>query len=103
MSPFAIVALILILARAIAELWLSRVNQRHVRACADEVPPAFRGIIDETTYRRSLAYTLAKSHFGDVIIVFDAAFLIGLLFTGVLPAVFRKLLTVFGTSVGSLP
>ena len=47
MSPFAIIALVLILARAIAELWLSRLNQRHVRAHANEVPPAFRGMIDE--------------------------------------------------------
>ena len=34
MSPFAIIALVLILARAIAELWLSRLNERHVRAHA---------------------------------------------------------------------
>ena len=102
MSLFAIVALVLILARAIAELWLSRLNQRHVRACADKVPPAFRGIIDETTYRRSIAYTLAKSHFGDVVIVFDAAFLIGLLFTGVLPWAFRKFMVDFGTSVWAM-
>ena len=102
MSLFAIVALVLILARAIAELWLSRLNQRHVRACADKVPPAFRGIIDETTYRRSIAYTLAKSHFGDVVIVFDAAFLIGLLFTGVLPSVFQKFMADFGTSVWAM-
>ena len=30
--PFAIIALVLILARAIAESWLSRLNQRYVRA-----------------------------------------------------------------------
>ena len=42
MSLFATLALVLILARAIAELWLSRLNERHVRAHADEVPPVFR-------------------------------------------------------------
>jgi hypothetical protein len=31
MPLFAILALVLILARAIAELWLSQLNQRHVR------------------------------------------------------------------------
>ena len=67
MSPFAIIALVLILARAIAELWLSRLNQRHVRAHADEVPPAFREMVDEPTYRRSVDYTLAKSRFGEVV------------------------------------
>ena len=78
MSPFAIIALVLILARAIAELWLSRLNQRHVRAHADEVPPAFREMVDEPTYRRSVDYTLAKSRFGDVVTLFDAVLLIGL-------------------------
>ena len=85
MSPFAIIALVLILARALAELWLSRLNQRHVRAHADQVPPAFREMVDEPTYRRSVDYTLAKSRFGEVVTLFDAVLLIGLLFSGVLP------------------
>ena len=54
MSTFAIIALVLILARAVSELWLSRLNQRHVRAHANEVPLAFREVVDETTYRRSI-------------------------------------------------
>jgi STE24 endopeptidase len=102
MSPFAIVALVLILAHAIAELWLNRLNQRHVRAYADEVPHAFRGIIDNATYRRSIDYTLAKSRFGEVMTAFDAAFLIGLLFTGVLPWAFGKFMADFGTSVWAM-
>src|SRR4030095_7128811 len=97
--PFAIIASVLILARASAELWLIRLNQRHVRAHADEVPPAFREIVDEPTYRRSIDYTLAKSRFGEVTTVFDAAFLIGLLFSGVLPWAFGKFTTAFDTSV----
>ena len=72
MHSFAIIALVLILARAVAELWLSRLNRRHVCAHTNEVPPAFRGIIDESTYRRSIDYTLAKSRFGNIVNVFDA-------------------------------
>ena len=64
--PFALIALVLILARGIAELLLSRLNQRHVRAHADEVPPAFREMVDGPTYRRSVNYTLAKSRFGEI-------------------------------------
>jgi hypothetical protein len=67
MPPFAIIALVLILARTTTELWLSRLNQRHVRAHANEAPAAFRGTIDETTYRRLVDYMLAKSRFGDVV------------------------------------
>src|SRR5207247_251341 len=90
MPPFVIIALVLILARAIAELWLSRLNQRHVCAHEDEVPPAFRGIIDEPTYRRSVDYTLAKSRFTDIANLFDAGLLIALLFSGVLPWAFER-------------
>jgi STE24 endopeptidase len=99
MSLFAIIALILILARTVTELWLSRLNQRHVRAHANEVPPAFRGMIDEATYRRSVDYTVAKSRFGDVVTLFDTALLIAILFSGVLPWAFGKFTAAFGTSV----
>jgi STE24 endopeptidase len=99
MSPFSIVALVLILARAMAELWLNRLNQRHVRTYADEVPPAFREMVDEPTYRRSVDYTLAKSRLGETVTLFDAVLLIGLLFSGVLPWAFEKFTGVFGRSV----
>src|SRR4029077_4390711 len=102
MQPFAIIALLLILARAIAELWLSRLNQRHVRAHANELPPAFRGIIDEATYRRSVDYTLAKSRFADITGVFDVVVLIVLLFSGVLPWVFGRFTASFGRSIWAM-
>jgi STE24 endopeptidase len=102
MLPFAVIALILILARAITELWLSRLNQRHVRAHANAMPRAFRGIIDETTYRRSVDYTLAKNRFGDIANVYDAVVLIAVLFSGVLPWAFRRFSTSFGTSVWAM-
>jgi Zn-dependent protease with chaperone function len=98
MPLFAIIALILIFARAIAELWLSRVNQRHVRAHANEVPPAFRGVMDEATYRRSVDYTLAKSRLGDIANVFDAFVLLTVLFSGVLPWAFGRISASAGTS-----
>lgn len=102
MPPFAIIALVLILARAVTELWLSRLNQRHVRARADEVPRAFRGMIDEATYRRSVDYTLAKSRFGDIAGMFDTVVLIALLFSGVLPWAFERFIASFGTSILAL-
>ena len=102
MSPFAIIALVLILARATAELWLSRLNQQHVRAHADEAPLAFREMIDGSTYRRSIDYTLAKSRFGDVVTAFDMALLIAILFSGVLPLAFGKFTATFGTSIWAM-
>src|SRR5947208_7180385 len=104
MSPFAVTALVLILARAITELWLSRLNQRHVRAHANEVPRAFGGMIDEATYCRSVDYTLAKNRFGDVAGMFDAVVLIAVLFSGVLPWAFGRFSASasFGTSIPAM-
>jgi STE24 endopeptidase len=96
------IVLLLILARAVAEFWLSRLNLRHVRAHAKELPLAFRGMIDEATYRRSIGYTLAKSRFGEVVTLFDAVLLIALLFSGVLPWAFETVTAAFGISVWAM-
>ena len=48
-------------------------------------------MVDEPTYRRSVDSTLAKSRFGEVVTLFDAVLLIGLLFSGVLPWAFGKI------------
>ena len=102
MPPVAIIALVLILAHSITELWLSRLNQRHVRAHANGVPPTFHEFIDETTYRRSVDYTLAKSRFGDIANLFDAVLLIAVLFSGVLPWAFGRFSQSFGTSIWTM-
>src|SRR5438477_12645861 len=98
MPPFAIIVFVLILARATAELSLSRLNQGYVRARANDVPPAFRAMIDEATYRRSVDYTLAKSRFGDVTSMFEAVVLIVVIFSGVLPWAFGRFSASFGSS-----
>ncbi|HWD92833.1 MAG TPA: M48 family metallopeptidase [Verrucomicrobiae bacterium] len=74
-----------ILARLGAEQWLSRLNRRHVLAHAGVVPEAFRGFVDEPTYKKSVEYTLAKSRFGDIEEIFSTAVLLIFLFSGVLP------------------
>lgn len=102
MPPFAVIGLLLVLARAAAKLWLSRLNQRHVQTHAKEVPSAFRGIIDEATYRRSVDYTLAKARFGNVVDVFDAVVLIAVLFSGLLPWAFASFSAGLGTSIWSM-
>jgi len=79
----------LILARLAAELWLARLNRRHVLAHASEIPPAFRRIIDEPTYKKSIAYTLAKSKFADMEDGYNMAVLIIFLFSGILPWAFH--------------
>jgi STE24 endopeptidase len=79
----------LILARLAAELWLASLNRRHVLAHAGEIPPAFRGIIDEPAYKKSVAYTLAKGRLGNIEDTCDTAVLLVVLFSGVLPWAFH--------------
>ena len=102
MQLVAIIALVLILARATTELWLSRLNQRYVLAHANDVPPEFREMIDEATYGRSVDYTLAKSRFGDVTSAFDTVLLLAVLFSGVLPWALRRFSASFDTSVWAM-
>jgi STE24 endopeptidase len=92
----------LILARLAAELWLSRLNRRHVLAHAGEIPPALRGIIDEPTYRKSVDYTLAKARFGNVEDTYSTAVLLIFLFSGVLPWAFRLFSHGFGQSAWAM-
>jgi STE24 endopeptidase len=102
MTWFGYVTLGLIGTRCLAQLWLGAVNRRHVLANAAKVPSAFRAIIDPATYARSVQYTLAKSRLDRVETVFDTLFLVIILFSGVLPAVFAILAGSLGTSASAM-
>ena len=75
----------LVVARWVASLWLSHLNRGSVLAHANEIPEAFVGIVDEPTYARSVAYTLAKSRFGQFVGSYGAIALLAVLFSGILP------------------
>jgi STE24 endopeptidase len=98
MNWVAVVAAVLILARWAAELWLSNLNRRHVLAHADAVPEAFRGIVDEATYKKSVAYTLAKARFGSIEETWGVIVLLVVLFSGALPFAFHFFEHHHGTS-----
>ena len=66
MEWFALLVLILILAKCGAELWLEHLNRRHVQAHAKEIPTALRVVMDPPTYAKSVDYTLAKGRLSRV-------------------------------------
>ena len=76
---------VLILAKWLMQLWLNRLNRRHVKAHADRVPEAFRETMDEATYTKSVDYTLARNAFSAFSISWHFILLIVVLFSGVLP------------------
>lgn len=94
----ALAAVVLIFARLAAELWLAALNRRHVQAHAGEVPPAFREIIDEATYKKSVQYTLAKARFGNIEDIYNTAVLLAVVFSGILPWAFHFFANHLGAS-----
>jgi len=102
MNWVAVIAIALIIARWAAELWLSNLNRRHVLAHADAVPEVFRGVVDEATYKKSVAYTLAKSRLGSIEETYGVIVLLAVLFSGVLPLAFHFFAEHHGTGAWSM-
>jgi STE24 endopeptidase len=88
----------LIILKWAAQIWLERLNLKHVRAHAGAVPEAFKGIVDEATYRKSVEYTLAKGKFDQIETSYHVLILLLILFSSVLPWAFNLFARSFGTS-----
>jgi STE24 endopeptidase len=84
-SIFGYTCLGLILSRCGAQLWLEKLNQDHVKKHAAGVPPDFAGFMDDGTYSKSVEYTLARSRFHCLSLVWDTLWLCLALFSGALP------------------
>jgi STE24 endopeptidase len=90
---------ILIFAKWAAQIWLERLNRRNVLAHAGAVPEAFKSVVDEATYRKSVQYTLANSGLRQFELTYDSIILAGVLLSGVLPWAFKA----FTQSLGARP
>ena len=96
------IVLLLLMARWAAQLWLGRLNRRHVLAHAGAVPEAFKGAMDEATYARSVQYTLARGQLDQIEGTWDLAVLLAVLFSGVLPWGFQACTRALGSSAWAL-
>jgi STE24 endopeptidase len=92
----------LILVRLMVELGLAWLNQRQVRAHAASVPEVFREFMDGATYQKAVAYTLARSRWGQVVDVYDTTWLGLVLFSGILPWGFARFTQAWGDSAWSV-
>lgn len=77
--------LALILAKLGVQLWLEHLNQQRAKATRGKVPEPLRDVIDLPTFEKSAEYTLAKSRFDQLELLFGTAILLLALFSGVLP------------------
>lgn len=101
-SVFAIITTVLITLRWATELWLDRLNERHVRFHANELPEGLKQFLDPATYAKSVQYTLARSQLGRWEDTYHATFLLIVLFCGVLPWLFDRFSAWLGASVWSM-
>lgn len=95
-------AAILILARWLAELWLAHLNRRHVLAHANAVPEPLKATVDESTFAKSVQYTLARNRFSQFADGWNTFILLVLLFSGVLPWAFTVFQLHTGTSAWAM-
>jgi STE24 endopeptidase len=101
-SIVALVVLLLVIARWGAQLWLEQLNRRHVLAHAGAVPEAFRGVMDEATYARSVRYTLAKGRLDQIAGTWSSVVLLAVLFSGLLPWGFEAFTRGLGSSAWAM-
>lgn len=85
--------------KTVMELVLNFLNRSEVLVNKNNVPEVFRGIIDQSTYDRSVEYTLAKNRFSFIETIYDALILALIILSGFLPWVFYGLENILGTSL----
>jgi STE24 endopeptidase len=93
------IAIVLLVMKWLAQLWLERLNEKEVIANSSGVPEAFQETIDEPTYRKAVEYTLAKGKFSRVELTYGTAALVLVLVSGVLPISYRWFVDHFGSSI----
>ena len=96
MTTILIAFVFLLLLKLLTALFLDLINLRYARAQRAAVPDAFQDFIDTETYRKSIDYTTAKTRFGMVTEVYDAAVLVAVVLSGILPVLYAKLSNLLG-------
>ena len=89
----------LVVAKCAAQLWLDHLNRHHVLAHAEGVPAAFKEILDEPTYAKSVKYNLAKNRLSQIETAYNAVLLLVVLFSRVLPWGYHLFASWLGPSV----
>ena len=99
MTEVAILIILLIGAKLLAQILLERINAAEVRKHSASVPAAFAGMIDPPTYAKAVDYTLAKGRFNQAQLIWDALVLGTVLLSGILPWLYHSILNHFGSSI----
>ena len=88
MNTFSIIFLITLAAATATRLWLAQRHVNYVGANRASVPQAFSAEVDLEAHRKAADYTVAKSRFSMLGVIFNAVILLVLTFGGVLQEVY---------------
>lgn len=100
MNTFSIIFLITLAAATATRLWLAQRHVNYVAANRASVPRAFSADVDLEAHRKAADYTVAKSRFSMLAVVFNAVLLLVLTFGGVLQEVYELTGQYLGSSLG---
>ena len=81
-TQFSIIFIAVLACTTLARLWLARRHLSHIAAHRAEVPAAFREKIQLSDHHKAADYTSAKTRFGMLGILFDAALLLAFTVAG---------------------
>lgn len=85
MNELLVVFVLLLILKVATSVGLDWINLRHALSRKESVPESFRDFIDLSTYRKSIDYTVAKTHFGMVSDLYEGLVLAVVLLLGILP------------------
>lgn len=91
MPWFLATVVALLVLRSAVQLALEAANRREAVRRSAHVPEALAGAMDAPTFAKSVSYSLAKSRFASIELLFSAAVLSAVLFSGLLPWVWAML------------
>ena len=86
-----LVLLILITVKLASFLYLEWLNFKYLKKHSQRLPDAVQGVMDESTFHQSVAYTQAKSKFSVLSAIYDAIILLLILTYGLIPFIYESL------------
>ncbi len=93
--------LVLLVLNIFKSLYLDLLNRRNIRRNSGEVPEAFRQVMNESTYHRSVSYSLEKNRLSMITTVYNALVLALVICLGFLPFLWVEWGELWGHSIWS--
>lgn len=85
--------------RTISELWLESLNYSHVTKLRGPIPESWPPIFTQSTFDKTLNYTLAKSSLNKAGLIYSSILLAAILLFNLLPRLFYGLQSLLGLSL----